>query len=325
MAQSSGPAAGRDYPRNFSEFEKFFADEAACREYLSRLRWPDRFVCPRCSSKVGAWRTAREYLHCRTCEAETSITAGTVFEGTRRPLQTWFLAMWFVTSQKHGASALGLQRVLGLGSYQTAWAWLHKLRRAMVRPGRERLSGNVEVDETYIGGEEEGTRGRETHKKAIVAIAVEVRHPKGFGRVRMKRVRNVSSASLTPFVSQAVEPGSTVRTDGWKGYNDLPKHGYEREVTVLAASDDPAHVLMPGVHRIASLLKRWILGTHQGAISNRHLDYYLDEYTFRFNRRTSAARGLLFYRLMQQAASTPKTPYRGLVGGTDGGAAGRTP
>ena len=228
--------------------------------------------------------TARESLHCRACEAETSITAGTVFEGTRRPLQTWFLAMWFITSQKHGASALGLKRVLGLGSYQTAWTWLHKLRRAMVRPERERLSGYVEVDETYVGGEEEGTRGRETHKKAIVAIAVEVRHPKGFGRVRMKRVRDVSSASLTPFVRQAVEPGSTVHTDGWRGYNDLPKHDYKREVTVLAASGDPAHVLMPGVHRIASLLKRWILGTHQGAISNRHLDYYLDEYTFRFKR-----------------------------------------
>jgi len=232
--------------------------------------------------------------------------------------------MWFITSQKHGASALGLQRVLGLGSYQTAWAWLHKLRRAMVRPERERLRGYVEVDETYVGGEEEGTRGRETHKKAIVAIAVEVRHPKGFGRVRMKRVRDVSSASLTPFVRQAVEPGSTVHTDGWRGYNDLPKRDYEREVTVLAASGDPAHVLMPGVHRIASLLKRWILGTHHGAISNRHLDYYLDEYTFRFNRRTSAARGLLFYRLMQQAASTPKIPYRGLVGGVDGGGARQT-
>jgi len=261
--------------------------------------------------------TAREYLHCRACGAETSITAGTVFEGTRKPLRTWFLAMWFVTSQKHGASALGLKRILGLGSYQTAWTWLHKLRRAMVRAGRERLSGCVEVDETYVGGEEEGTHGRETYKKAIVAVAVEMRDPKGFGRIRVKRVSDVSSASLTPFVCQAVEPGSTVHTDGWKGYNDLAEHGYNRKVTVLSASGDPAHVVMPGVHRIAALLKRWLLGTHQGAVSNRHLDYYLDEYTFRFNRRTSASRGLLFYRLMQQAASTPTTSYRGLVGGAD--------
>jgi transposase-like protein len=194
----------------------------------------------------------------------------------------------------------------------------------MVRTGRERLSGCVEVDETYVGGEEKGIRGRETNKKAIVAIAVEVHHPKGFGRVRIQRVPDVSSASLTPFVCRAVEPGSTVHTDGWKGYNRLGKHGYQRKVTVLAASDDPAHVLMPGVHRVASLLKRWLLGTHQGGVSNRHLDYYLDEYTFRFNRRTSASRGLLFYRLMQQAACTPATSYRSLVGGAEAPTAGRT-
>lgn len=317
MRDQRAPVAGLDYPRSFNEFDRFFSDEAACREYLFRVRWPDGFVCPRCSSGAGAWATARGYLHCRACQGETSITAGTVFEGTRSALRTWFLALWFVTSQKHGASALGLKRVLGLRSYQTAWSWLHKLRRAMVRAGRERLSGYVEVDETYVGGEEEGVHGRETRKKAIVAIAVEVRDAKGFGRIRMRRVPDVSAASLTPFVRHAVEPGSTVHTDGWGGYNDLPKHGYRHKVTVLSASDDPAHVLMPGVHRIAALIKRWLLGTHHGAVSNRHLDYYLDEYTFRFNRRTSASRGLLFYRLMQQAASTHATPYRGLVGGSD--------
>jgi transposase-like protein len=175
----------------------------------------------------------------------------------------------------------------------------------------------VEVDESYVGGEEEGTHGRETYKKAIVVIAVEMREPKGFGRIRIKRVPDVSSASLTPFVCQAVQPGSTVHTDGWNGYNDLAKHGYDRKVTVISAGGDPAHVVLPGVHRVAALLKRWLLGTHQGAVSNRHLDYYLDEYTFRFNRRTSGSRGLLFYRLAQQAASTHRTCYRGLVGGAD--------
>ncbi len=317
MVDRPAPVAGVDYPRTFSEFDKFFAEEAASRKYLLRLRWPDGFACPRCGSTVGAWATARGYLHCRACEGETSITAGTVFENTRRPLRTWFLAMWLVTSQKPGASALGLQRVLGLASYQTAWTWLHKLRRAMVRPGRERLQGTVEVDETYVGGEEEGVRGRETRKKAIVVIAVEVHEPKGFGRLRMKRIPDCSAASLTPFVRQAVESGSTVHTDGWGGYSDLAKHGYRRTVTVLSATNDPAHVVMPGVHRVAALLKRWLLGTHQGAVSNRHLDYYLDEYTFRFNRRASGSRGLLFYRLMQQAASTPATSYRNLVGGVE--------
>lgn len=317
MADPRPPAAGRDYPCTFSEFDRFFPDEATCREYLRRLRWPLGFVCPRCGKQAEAWITARGYLHCRACGGQTSITGGTVFQDTRKPLRTWFLAMWFLTSQKHGANALGLQRVLGLGSYQTAWTWLHKLRRAMVRPGRERLCGCVEVDESYVGGEEAGVRGRQTNKKAIVAIAVEMRQPKGFGRIRIQRVADVTSTSLTHFVGQAVETGSMVHTDGWAGYNDLSKHGYHRTVTVLSGSGDPAHVLMPGVHRVAALLKRWLLGTHQGAVSREHLDYYLDEFTFRFNRRTSRSRGLLFYRLMQQAASTPTTRYRDLVGGTD--------
>jgi len=185
---------------------------------VRRLRWPEGFVCPRCGSGSGAWVTARSYMHCRACGGETSITAGTVFEGTCKPLRTWFLAMWSVTSQKHGASALGLKRVLGLGSYQTAWTRLPKWRRAMVRSGRERLSGCVEVGETYVGGPEAGTHGRETYKKAIVAVAVELRKPKGYGRIRLSRVADVSSAGLTPFVRAAVEPGSTVHTDGRMAY-----------------------------------------------------------------------------------------------------------
>jgi transposase-like protein len=223
--------------------------------------------------------------------------------------------MWHITNQKFGGSALGLQRVLGFGSYQTAWAWLHKMRRAMVRSGRERLSGLVEVDETYVGGLEEGAHGRHTEKKAIVVIAVEIHVPMGFGRVRLGRVPDVSAESLVQFVRGAVEPGSVVHTDGWKGYDDLPNWGYVRKKTVLSSSPEPAHVVMPGVHRIAALLKRWLLGTHQGAASARHLDYYLDEYTFRFNRRTSRSRGLLFYRLLEQAVQTDPMSYGNMIGG----------
>lgn len=223
--------------------------------------------------------------------------------------------MWHITNQKLGASALGLQSVLGFGSYQTAWAWLHKMRRAMIRPDRDKLSGLVEVDETYVGGLEEGVHGRHTEKKAIVVIAVEIHVPKGFGRVRLGRVPDVSAESLVPFVCGAVEPGSVVNTDGWKGYNDLPKWGYIHKKTILSSSPEPAHVVMPGVHRIAALLKRWLLGTHQGAVSARHMDYYLDEYTFRFNRRTSRSRGLLFYRLLEQAVQTDPTSYAHLIGG----------
>ena len=223
--------------------------------------------------------------------------------------------MWYVTSQKSGGSALGLQQVLGLGSYQTAWSWLHKLRRAMVRPHRDRLNGCVEVDETYVGGEEEGVRGRPTEDKAIVAVAAE-EHGRGIGRIRLRRVPDASSQSLHPFIEESVRPGAVVHTDGWKGYNDIAKKGYTHEVTILRQSDDPAHKLMPRVHRVASLLKRWLLGTHQGAVSEKHLDYYLDEFTFRFNRRRSRARGLLFYRLLQNAVQVDPVPYRRLVGGS---------
>jgi len=219
-----------------------------------------------------------------------------------------------VTSQKYGASALGVKRALGLGSYQTAWSWLHKLRRAMVRPGRNLLHGSIEVDETYVGGTKKGgKRGRGAEGKEIVVIALEIHDPKGYGRVRMKRIPDVSANSLIQFICEVVEPGSEIRTDGWKGYPDLVKHGYAHKQTVLSDSGDPAHVAMPGVHRIAALLKRVLLSTHQGAVRGKHLDYYLDEYTFRFNRRTSRSRGLLFYRLMEQAVETETTTYRDIV------------
>jgi transposase-like protein len=223
--------------------------------------------------------------------------------------------VWYVTNQKHGVSALGLKQALGLGSYQTAWTMLHKLRRAMVRPGRDRLTRIVEVDETYIGGGEPGKRGRQTDKKAIVVVAVEVKEPRGFGRVRLRRVPNVTGESLLSFICDVVEPGSVVRTDGWRGYNKVSVNGYHHERTVLSCTGDPAHVAMPGVHRISALLKRWLLGIHQGAVSLEHLDYYLDEYTFRFNRRTSRSRGLLFYRLLEQAVVTEPVPYKSMVGG----------
>jgi transposase-like protein len=214
--------------------------------------------------------------------------------------------MWELTSQKYGANALGLQRALGLGSYVTAWAWLHKLRRAMVRPGRDRLFGPVEVDESYVGGEEVGVHGRQTIKKAIVVIAVEMKKH-GFGRIRLRHVPDVTGDSLTSFVTDVVQSGAVVQTDGWSGYAKLQSLGFDHEVTVLQNLSDPAHVHMPGVHRVAALLKRWLLGTLQGGISKEHLPYYLDEFTFRFNRRTSRARGLLFYRLISQAVQTEHT------------------
>ena len=222
--------------------------------------------------------------------------------------------MWFVTRQKDGASALGLKRVLGFGSYQTAWTWLHKLRKAMVRPGRDRLCGRIEVDETYLGGSKVGSkRGRGSEGKEVVVIAVEVHSPKGFGRVRMRRIPDVSASSLIPFVCDVAEKGSEILTDGCGGYNHLSECGYGHTKVVLSDTADPAHIRMPGVHRIAALVKRWLLSTHQGSFSEKHLEYYLDEYTFRFNRRTSRSRGMLFYRLVEQAVQTAPLPYRQIV------------
>ena len=300
MSEKSYPVGGVDYPRTMQEFDEWFSNEVACVEYLRRLRWPEGFQCPNCG-KDKAWLTGRGLLRCANCQRQTSVIAGTLFEGTRKPLRTWFQVMWYITSQKYGGNALGLKRVVGFGSYQTAWTRLHKMRRAMVRPGRDRLSCKVEVDETYVGGVEKGVRGRETEKKAIVVVAVEIHEPFGFGRVRLRQVPDVSGASLVPFVCEMIEPGSEVLTDGWGGYNTLVEHNYIHSKTILSSSGDPAHVLMPGVHRIAALLKRWLLGTYQGSVSSKYLDYYLDEYTFRFNRRSAQARGLLFYRLVEQA------------------------
>jgi transposase-like protein len=297
-----------NYPRTLSEFERRFATEEACRDYLSQLRWPEGIVCPRCQHRIG-WVTRRDLWVCASCRYEVSVTAGTIFQDTRLPLTLWFRAIWWVTSQKTGASALGLQRVLGLGSYRTAWTWLHKLRRAMVRPGRDRLTGRIEVDETYLGGEKPGKRGRGAGGKVLIVVAAQ-EDGKGLGRIRMRRVEDASASNLHSFVAEAIQPGSVVHTDGWEGYNGIEQNGYIHEVTIRkhAASE-----LMPRVHRVMALLKRWLMGTHQGAVSPEHLEYYLDEFTFRFNRRTSRSRGKLFYRLVQQAAAVEPVPYNTML------------
>ncbi|MBI3666196.1 MAG: IS1595 family transposase [Acidobacteria bacterium] len=300
-----------DYPRTLAELEARFSSEEACREYLFRLRWPEGFRCPRCGGGK-AWPLRSVLWQCAVCGRQVSVTAGTIFQDTRTPLTVWFRAMWWVTSQKNGVSALGLQRVLGLGSYQTAWAWLHKLRRAMVRPGRDRLSGRVEVDETYVGGLEEGVRGRQTERKALIVVAAQ-EEGRGTGRIRMRRVPDASAESLVPFVEESVEPGSVVHTDAWLGYAPLESKGYRHKITFLKGHKKSPSELLPRVHRVVSLLKRWLMGTHQGAVSFEHLDYYLDEFTFRFNRRKSRSRGKLFFRLVQQAVAVEPATYRSMV------------
>ena len=303
-----------DYPKTLLAFEQRFATEDTCRAYLFALRWPAGFVCPRCHGHQ-AWATVHHRWVCAGCRHQTTVTAGTIFQDTRQPLRLWFRAIWHVTSQKNGVSALGLQRVLGLGAYHTAWSWLHKLRRAMVRPGRDPLVGEVEVDETYVGGLAEGPRGRGSQNKALVCIAAE-KDGQGIGRIRLARIADASAPSLRAFVEASVTPGCRVHTDGWAAYRGLPAWGYRHTAQVLRGqAADAATKLLPRVHRVAALLKRWLLGTHQGAVRPDHLDYYLDEFTFRFNRRTSASRGKLFYRLVEQAVAVPPAPYKQLKGG----------
>lgn len=304
-----------DYPKTLSELENRFKTDEECRGYLFKLRWPSGFICPRCKG-IKAWEMAGGLFWCVSCSYKCSITAGTIFEGTHKQLTMWFRIIWLVTSQKYGASAKGLQRMLGIGSYKTAWLLLHKLRRAMIRPGRDRISGIIEVDETFIGGEKQGgKRGRGSENKALVVIAAQ-KDGKRLGRIRLQRVEDASAGSLTSAVKHAVDPGSIIRTDGWNGYNRLKTHGYEH----LVARKE-AHIgenLLPACHLVAGLLKRWLNGTLQGAVSHEHLEYYLDEYTFRFNRRTSRYRGKLFYRLLQNAMVTDVVTFEEIKKGVRG-------
>ncbi|MGI8419435.1 MAG: IS1595 family transposase [Candidatus Levyibacteriota bacterium] len=294
------------YPLNVIEFQDAFPTVEACYAYLCLVKWPEGFVCPQCKFRE-AWKLKRFLLKCKSCRKDISVTAGTIFQDRHMPLRLIFQAMWYIVCQKQGVSALSLQEILGVGSYETVWTWLHKLRTAMVRPGRELLSGTVEVDETFVGGEKVGKRGRGAEGKELVLVAVEDHEKKGIGRIRFKHIPDASSKTLEVAVSELVAPGSTVRTDGWRGYNTLEKQGFIHTV-VKHKVKEPGEDSTPLVHRVASLLKRWLLGTHQGALNFSHLHYYLDEFTFRFNRRTSKSRGQLFYRLVQQALQVEPAP-----------------
>lgn len=314
---AAGPIAGKDYPRNFTEFIEWFHSQADAWAYVARVRWPDGFSCPGCRND-DAWLTDRHLYVCTSCKRQTSVIAGTVFEGTRIGLRQWLYALWLVAGEKRGVSAKSVQHSLGLGSYQTAWIVLYKIRRAMTKTSTDKLKGVVEVDESYVGGVSPGTPGRST-KKAIVAIAVErlgwgkkSKRVK-LGRARMKVIENIERETLEDFITEVVEPGAIVHTDGKREYDDIERLGYIHQVTNQSSSNDPAHVAMPGVHRVASLLKRWLLGTHQGGLARQHLEAYLNEFIFRFNRRASRNRGLVFYRLLQQCLTTRPITYEDLV------------
>jgi len=291
------------YPRNFEEFLDWFSAEEDCAAYLEWIRWPAGFVCAKCGG-TKAWRTDRGLWHCQGCQRQSSVTVGTVFEDSRKPLRLWFHVMWLMMAQKTGLSAKNLCDTYEFGSYQTAWGWLQKLRCVMIRIGRERLMGRVEVDEAYVGGQKEGTRGRGAAGKTLVLVAVEGDANKKLGRVRFRCVEARNRDTVESFVQDYVEPGATVVTDGLSVYDKLGAAGFDHRPHIVSTGGKEARKQLEHVHLVISLLKRWLGGTHQGAVTPSHLQAYLDEFSFRFNRRLSQHRGKLFYRLMQQAVTT---------------------
>jgi len=303
-----------EYPMTFREFVARFSTEEQCRDYLYQLRWQNGFVCPKCSHNKS-WAVGDVLYECAACGHQTTVIAGTIFQDTRSPLSDWFIAIWWITTQKNGGSAQGLQQILGLKTYNAAWTWLHKIRTAMVFAERTKLNGRVEIDETYLGGEDvDGTSGRGAGKKVLVIAAVEVRG-RGYGRVRLSVIDDASAKSLHLFIKDNIETGSTLITDAWLGYSGIEDAGYKREIYNQSKATLKEEML-PHVHTIISLLRRWLLGTHQGAVKRTHLQAYLEEYTFRFNRRKAAKRGLLFYRLLENAMKVAPTTYGELLGHT---------
>ncbi len=293
----------RKCPRNLTEFEANFPTEEACRVYLARLRWPAGFRCARCG--LGkAWRV-RGLWECAGCGYQTSVTAGTIFQDTRIPLLVWFRAMWWMTGQAHAASALELRRALGLKRYETAWRLLHKLRRAMVRPGRDLLTGRVEVDGCYVGGRDKRLPGRHWDKGLMVVAAEE--DGRGIGRIRIRQIVRASTANLVAFVQDSVAPGSVIHTYNWRKDLPLKSKGYRQKVTFPEKKKKKKKKTpweaMPRARYVISRFERWLMGTHQGAVRREHLDYYLDEFTFWFNLRQSQNHGELFFRLAQQAVT----------------------
>jgi transposase-like protein len=296
-----------DFPKNEAEFDERFSTEQACREYLFKNRWPQGFICRRCGHKEY-WKSSRGLYICCKCEHQHSLTAGTILHSSKKPLKCWFKAMWWFTTRKSGINALTLKELLGLRSYGTAWTWLHKLRSCTICTERKKLSGTVEVDEFYLGGQHPGTRGRGAAHKSVVVAAAEKKGRK-LGRIRLQVVDNCSSDSIDPFMRNHIDQQSLVITDGWSSYQPIKKKGYDHQRLVQSEAEDKSSVL-PGINLIASLFKRLVIGTFHGRCDRKHLQRYLDEYVFRFNRRTTKYVGKRFMRIVAQAMNTAPKTYR---------------
>jgi transposase-like protein len=301
------------FPRTIEEFGKMFPTEAACYRYLLKVRWPKGFSCPRCGHRKACVLEKRRLYQCAQCKYQASLTARTIFHGTRTPLKVWFWAVFFFSRHKQGISALQFKKDLGLSSYQTAWSICHKVRSALQESKKFPLQGLIEADDAYVGGNEPGVHGRETQRKAVVAVAIEGRG-KHAGRARMEVVEDASARSLVPFIDMNVAPGSSVATDGWKGYEDLVKFGYEHEQIILGRPER-ASKLLPWVHITFSNLKSWLKGTFH-SVSKKHLPLYLQEFCFRLNRRWDEPG--IFLRLLRRLTFASPLSYRQLVAEASG-------
>jgi len=300
-----------DFPKSEIEFDKRFATERACYDYLSKVKWPDGFICSECGYQ-SYWISSKHIYICTRCERQVSLTADTIMHDTKKPITYWFRAMWWFTTRKSGVNAINLQDLLGC-SYVTAWSWLQKLRQCTIRKDREKLSGKVEVDEFFIGGQKPGKRGRGAGGKSIVVAAVE-RQGRKIGRIRLQVINDCSSESLKTFIDQNIAAGSYVVTDGWKGYNSMDPDRYDHHQIFLSKNKD-RYSCLSGVHLIASLVKRLIIGTFQGRFDPRYLQHYMDEYVFRFNRRKSKNIGKKFMRIVEQIACSAKITCRQIKNG----------
>lgn len=304
------PLAGRDYPADLAQLLAWFSDDESCVDYLQWLRWPEGICCPRCLSAFVN-NEPDNRLRCKKCWYRFSATAGTIFDKTRTPLTGWFQTAWLMTAGKSGVCAAHLHRVLPISSYQTAWSMLGKLRSVMSTQDSSLLSGRVEVDESFFGGHRPGRTGRGAAGKTLVAGAIEIADD-GWGRARLAIIPDASAASLREFITANIAPGSTIVSDGWRGYGNAVE-GYAHEPVSVWKSGLEAHASLPAVHRLFALVKRMIEGTYQGSGSVGHLQEYLDEFVFRFNRRHSTHRGLVFMRLLERAVKRGPVTYRNLV------------
>lgn len=294
---------------SFFEFKERFPDEDACFDYMVKVRWPNGFVCPRCSHQHAYPIRKRKLFQCADCRHQVSVTAGTVFHKLRQPLQKLFWAMYWVAAQKKGLSALELQRKLGLGSYQTAWSLLQKLRAAMLSSGKYPLTGIVEVDETYLDGSRHGNPGRGADNKALIAVAVE-RKDRNMGRAYLQPVQRATREELGLFVRGKIMPKSTLKTDGLASYKHL-QGDYVHDPKSLKEPEDSVRFL-PKVHIVITNLKCWLLGTYNRYPAENHLKRYLNEFEFRFNRRWNHKK--IFDKLLTRCVESTYITYAELTG-----------